>query len=69
MFLYETKKIHPQPSRLQTHTALLRYDDLNLYMIVVFSANMFESAEIVGVVDPKWRFNPSYMHSFGKYII
>ncbi|XP_045768128.1 carotenoid isomerooxygenase-like [Maniola jurtina] len=39
------------------------------YVVVKFTnngkGNMFEKAEIVGSVKPRWKLNPAYMHSFG----
>ncbi|XP_039751463.1 carotenoid isomerooxygenase [Pararge aegeria] len=39
------------------------------YVVVKFSNNkegdIFETAEVVGSMKPRWRLNPAYMHSFG----
>lgn len=29
------------------------------------TGDMFDSAEIISVIEPRWRFSPAYMHSFG----
>ncbi|XP_050347256.1 carotenoid isomerooxygenase-like [Nymphalis io] len=39
------------------------------HVIVKFSystkGDMFDSAEVVSTIEPRWRFSPTYMHSFG----
>lgn len=30
---------------------------------------MFENAQIVGSIKPRWALHPAYMHTFGKFCI
>lgn len=38
----------------------------SFFTTLIFSGNMFKMAEVVHTIEPRWRFNPSYMHAFGK---
>ncbi|CAH0714172.1 unnamed protein product, partial [Brenthis ino] len=76
LIVCHTAHPHVMPNGDVYNIGLQFIKGLPKHVILKFShtgkENMFESAEIVGVVDPKWRFNPSYMHSFGitkKYFI
>ncbi|XP_045768132.1 carotenoid isomerooxygenase-like [Maniola jurtina] len=74
------KKRLPEPLMIVFHTAhphvMPNGDVYNVglstakgYVVVKFTnngkGNMFETAEIVGSVKPRWKLNPAYMHSFG----